>query len=323
MKRFNQLSLPQLGQFSIACVLATSLAACGGGTTTGNADGQSGGGDGATEDTDGDGLTDAEELNTYFTDPNDSDSDDDELSDGQEVLTYETNPNASDTDGDTVTDGVEVNVYGSDPNSSDSDGDLLTDGEEVFTYLTDPIDSDSDDDGVSDGVEVDQGSDPLDVADSGEPADDECTDFNSSNPEWVDNCQLRRFGTFARSTYTQGVQRILWCQGFDGGVADINAFADGAFGPQTDELVRDFQAANNLTVDGIVGPNTWTALFEKLSLINIGIAFDEHSIDGCNADVVQFYQNFVGDVEAGWEMAETPGSTTTVEFGTRDPVVVQ
>lgn len=323
MKRFNQISLPPLGQMSMACVLAATLTACGGGTTTGDADGQSGGGDGQTVDTDGDGLTDAEEINTYFTDPNDSDSDDDELSDGQEVFTYLTNPLVSDSDGDTLTDGVEVNVYASDPNNSDSDGDLLTDGEEAFTYLTDPTDSDSDDDGVSDGNEVDQGSDPLDATDTGTVSPDACTDFNSSNPEWVDNCQLRRFGTYARSTYTQGVQRILWCQGFDGNVADINTFADGAYGPQTDQSVRDFQMANNLAVDGIVGPNTWTALFEKLSLINIGIAADEHSIDGCNADIVQFYQLFENNTEAGWEMAETPGSTTSVEFGTRDPVVVQ
>ena len=35
---------------------------------------------------------------------------------------------------------------------------------------------------------------------------------------------------------------------------------DGDFGPQTEECVKFFQGNNNLTVDGIVGPKTWTAL---------------------------------------------------------------
>ncbi|KKL57433.1 hypothetical protein LCGC14_2235450, partial [marine sediment metagenome] len=59
-------------------------------------------------DTDGDGLSDGDEVNTYLTDPNESDTDGDGLSDGDEVNTYGTDPNDSDTDGDDLTDGDEV-----------------------------------------------------------------------------------------------------------------------------------------------------------------------------------------------------------------------
>jgi L,D-transpeptidase ErfK/SrfK len=35
---------------------------------------------------------------------------------------------------------------------------------------------------------------------------------------------------------------------------------DGIFGPQTDQAVREFQSQAGITVDGIVGPNTWDAI---------------------------------------------------------------
>jgi peptidoglycan hydrolase-like protein with peptidoglycan-binding domain len=38
---------------------------------------------------------------------------------------------------------------------------------------------------------------------------------------------------------------------------------DGKFGPGTQKAVRQFQTNKGLTVDGVVGRQTWTKLFEE------------------------------------------------------------
>ncbi|HUF61471.1 MAG TPA: LamG-like jellyroll fold domain-containing protein [Verrucomicrobiales bacterium] len=63
-------------------------------------------------DTDGDGLTDDEEV-ALNTDPLDPDTDDDGLNDGREVAAG-TNPLSADTDGDGYADGAEL-LFGGDP----------------------------------------------------------------------------------------------------------------------------------------------------------------------------------------------------------------
>lgn len=59
-------------------------------------------------DTDSDGLTDDDEINIYFTNPNNPDTDGDGLNDGDEVNVHGTNPLLADTDSDAFNDGLEV-----------------------------------------------------------------------------------------------------------------------------------------------------------------------------------------------------------------------
>ena len=87
---------------------------------------QAGGG----PDSDGDGVSDADER-ARGTDPDSVDSDGDGLTDLDDP-----NPTTRDADGDGLTDGEEV-ALGSDPDEADSDGDGIPDGEE-FANGTDP-----------------------------------------------------------------------------------------------------------------------------------------------------------------------------------------
>jgi outer membrane protein OmpA-like peptidoglycan-associated protein/opacity protein-like surface antigen len=105
-------------------------------------------------DTDGDGLKDGEEINTYKTDPLNPDTDKDGLQDGAEVYQYKTDPLNPDTDGDGLLDGEEVTRYKTDPLNVDTDKDGLQDGAEVNTYKTDPLNPDTDGDTLPDGAEV-------------------------------------------------------------------------------------------------------------------------------------------------------------------------
>ncbi|MCP3145283.1 Ig-like domain-containing protein, partial [Pyxidicoccus xibeiensis] len=130
-------------------------------------------------DSDGDGLTDADEI-TRGTDPQNPDTDGDDVPDGIEVLVGMTDPLDDDSDDDGLLDGTEDADHDgikddgeTDPLDADTDGDLLSDGLEsglaqpegsdtdpaIFTpdldptTTTDPLNVDTDGGSVRDGVE--------------------------------------------------------------------------------------------------------------------------------------------------------------------------
>ncbi|MCF6239028.1 MAG: hypothetical protein L3J79_09535, partial [Candidatus Marinimicrobia bacterium] len=125
----------------------------------------------ATDDPDGDGLDNAAEF-AAGSNPNNADTDGDGLSDGDEVNVYSTDPTSSDTDTDSLLDGWEVQ-YGLDPlvggffsddgRFGDPDDDGLANVTEQSAG-TDPNNADTDGDGLPDNWERDY-SDPL-VADT-------------------------------------------------------------------------------------------------------------------------------------------------------------
>lgn len=63
------------------------------------------------------------------------------------------------------------------------------------------------------------------------------------------------------SARVRQIQQRLADLGYKNSTGTRPLVVDGDFGPSTDAAVRAFQTAAGLTVDGIVGPNTWGALF--------------------------------------------------------------
>ncbi|SFL51217.1 Peptidoglycan-binding (PGRP) domain of peptidoglycan hydrolases-containing protein [Halogranum rubrum] len=60
-------------------------------------------------------------------------------------------------------------------------------------------------------------------------------------------------GDQGEGVYT--VQYLLQAQGYD------LTYLDGIYGSEVETAVEDFQATQGLSVDGVVGPNTWEALY--------------------------------------------------------------
>jgi hypothetical protein len=103
----------------------------------------------AAIDTDGDGLSDDQEIHRYGTDPLVADTAGDSLLDGFEVLQAGTDPRRTDSDGDGEVDALEdpdgdaldnasEQIYGTSPAAADTDGDSFSDSYEIVVMGTDP-----------------------------------------------------------------------------------------------------------------------------------------------------------------------------------------
>jgi outer membrane protein OmpA-like peptidoglycan-associated protein len=167
-----------------------------------------------SQDTDGDGLTDMDELCVFGTNPNNPDTDGDGIRDNVELTgPNPTNPLDTDTDNDGLADGVEdanrngqVDAGETDPNKVDTDGDGLNDDVDncrlipnVNQLNTDGdalgnvCDPDDDNDGVLDAVDncpltanASQSNNDGDAL--GDACDDD--DDNDGVLDAIDNCPL-------------------------------------------------------------------------------------------------------------------------------------
>jgi gliding motility-associated-like protein len=166
-------------------------------------------------DSDGDGLSDFDEVNNYGTDPNNPDTDGDGYNDGNEVTISSDplnpcDPNpmnpVCDQDGDGLTNADEA-TNGTNPMNPDTDGDGVLDGEEVLgtddpatpyvpTGTSDPLDAcdpintspvcDTDGDGLNNGDEATNGTDPNNPDTDGDGFNDGYEVTNGSDP--LDPC---------------------------------------------------------------------------------------------------------------------------------------
>lgn len=153
----------------------------------------------AGADSDGDGALDLDEYRAG-TNPTVQDTDGDQMPDGYEIA-HKLNPLADDGADDADKDGLanlQEYQHGTNPRNFDTDGDLLPDGWEVlhglnplgavgadgaegdpdgdglnnlgeYLHSTEPQTMHSDADGVDDRQEVENGSNPVDASDGGQP----------------------------------------------------------------------------------------------------------------------------------------------------------
>ncbi len=203
-----------------------------------------------------------------------------------------------------------------------------------------------DDQGLLLGFDTD-GDGTLDADVNGDPTDTRPTftepsaqfpcgsadgdDNVSANNTWTDNCNISRANQFSTSLYTAGIQRIVWCAGFQGdsGATTVDAFTDGVWGNNTQQAVEAFQSARGLVPDGIVGPNTWQALQDELtddplSFISGSSGVEPYGVRGDRCSTTALFLNSVSIeggnfVQGGWQLTQGATNESPVPFSIDNP----
>ena len=215
----------------------------------------------------------------------------------------------------------------SDFDDFDADGDGILDSEDNFVDLNN--------DGFDDLNGNTEFSEFENVSFASACGNESGSVASGEDADWDDNCFIRRSidgGEFADSLYSVGIQRIIFCSGFDGDTGlTLTQFADGEYGPASEAALQDFQASfpNPLAADGIVGSNTWAKLQDAIVRLEIGeslpgssVALDPYGfMSGPCAFQPLLYQTVTQDAQTsvfiggGWRLARNPpASDETVPF---------